>query len=134
MNFYAQRTGKLYDASGVCRGVGYAGGNCGLNRQGINNPDMEGVKKIGPLPGGVYTRGTVVEGSHLGSFAIPLIPDPSNDMLGRSDFYMHGDKVNEPLCASEGCIIMPPNTRHWFYDCDDNQITVVPDYPTNSGD
>ena len=107
---FNQSTGELTDPSGAVVATGYAGGNCGKNPEGRNNPDMQAVKCIGPLPEGWYDLGEPVAQSHLGPFAIPLIPDPANDMLGRGDFYLHGDTTPSGN-ASEGCIIMPRNIR-----------------------
>ena len=123
---FEQRTGKLYNPSGGYVATGYSGGNCGKDPVGINNPDMQGVKGVGPLPVGTYTRGEVVLQSHLGPFAIPLTPDPSNDMLGRGGFYMHGDTTPSGK-ASEGCIIMPRAVRELFYKSTE-PLEVVADY------
>lgn len=117
-------TGKLYNPDGTFAAQGYSGGNCGKNPEGIDNPADECIKDVGPLPEGLYTFGTPVAHSQLGAFAIPLIPDPSNNMMGRGDFYMHGDTA-VPGDASEGCIIMPPDTRHACAGSADNQLTVV---------
>lgn len=124
---FAIRTGKWYDPAGNHVSTGYAGGNCGLNPEGINNPDMTGVKNIGPLPVGIYTRGSVVMHSKLGIEAIQLIPDPANDMKGRGDFYLHGDTTPSGK-ASEGCIIQPRATRDAFLASTDDKIQVVADY------
>lgn len=107
---FNQSTGELTDPSGAVVATGYAGGNCGKNPEGRNNPDMQAVKCIGPLPEGWYDLGEPVAQSHLGPFAIPLIPDPANDMMGRGDFYLHGDTTPSGN-ASEGCVIMPRNIR-----------------------
>ena len=121
---YEQSTGKFYNPKGECVSTGYAGGNEGKNPEGKNNPAMDGVKQIGPLPAGKYTHGEAIDHSHLGAFAIPLIPDPLNDMKGRGDFFLHGDTVPSGN-ASEGCIIQPPQIRHDYYESDDGVIEVV---------
>ena len=122
---YAQATGELRYPEGKVVATGYAGGNCGKNPEGKNNPDMQNVKCIGPLPEGGYTLGLPVPQSHLGPFAIPLVPDESNDMFGRGDFYMHGDRTAAPGSASEGCIIMPRAVRDMVWASSDHRITVV---------
>jgi len=119
---YEQATGRLFhDAAPVAKG--YAGGNCGKNPEGRNNPEMQGVRCIGPLPKGRYTFGKVVEKSHLGPFAIPLIPAKENNMCGRSGFFMHGD-TNPSGNASEGCIIMPRAIRKTCYSSTDHDLEV----------
>jgi hypothetical protein len=121
---YSQTSGKFYNPQGKCISTGYAGGNCGKNKEGLNNPDMQDQAKIGPLPEGLYKRGKLVPQSHLGKDAIELVPDPNNEMFGRSDFFLHGDTVPSGN-ASEGCIIQPHDARMEFNTSDDDQIQVV---------
>ena len=40
-----------------------------------------------------------------GPLVIPLFAMPENEMFGRSGFLIHGDSVEHPGNASEGCII-----------------------------
>lgn len=119
--------GKIFDPSGAFVSPAYAGGNVGKNPDGVNNPADEGLKNIGPLPEGLYTCGEPVEHSQLGAFAIPLHPDPSNDMQGRGGFYLHGDTAALNHSASEGCIIAPRPTRNAVWASPDHQIQVVAD-------
>jgi hypothetical protein len=118
------KTGEMFDPSGKKVWTGYAGGNCGHNPEGRNNPLMVSVHNIGPLPPGLYTLGEVVLQSHLGPYAIPLIPDPQNVMFGRKDFYCHGDTTPSGN-ASEGCIIMPRFVREVMYEGHVRTIQVV---------
>ena len=122
---FCSSTGGLRDPLDNFVETGYAGGNCGKNPEGINNPAMCGVKDIGPLPLGLYMMGTPVEGTHLGPLAIPLTPDPSNVMGGRSDFYCHGDHIGKYRSASDGCIIMSHATRLLLIASTDKQIQVI---------
>lgn len=117
-------TGWMYDPDGAKKWKGYAGGNEGKNREGINNPLMVSVKFIGPLPPGMYTLGTPVLKSHLGPFAIPLIPDATNVMFGRGDFYVHGDTTPSGN-ASEGCIIMNRATRDAMWASPIHRVHVI---------
>ena len=121
---YEQATGKMFDPTGVLVYTGYAGGNCGKNPEGKNNPLMQDVKSIGPLPKGEYGLGEVVLTSHLGPYAIPLIPSPENQMFGRGGFFIHGDTTPSGN-ASEGCIIMPKIIRLRIYGSDDRLVEVV---------
>lgn len=122
---YEQATGNLFDPQGQLAATGYAGGNCGNNPSGKNNPEAQDKPGIGPLPQGVYTFTEHVDSPHLGPFAILLEPDASNEMFGRSAFRMHGDSMSHPGCASEGCIIMPRAVREAVFASDDHVITVV---------
>lgn len=121
---WKQRQGELLDPNGVHAASGYSGGNCGKNKEGINNPDMQNVHSVGPLPQGTYTFGSPVAQSHLGPFAIPLNPAPTNEMFGRSSFYVHGDTTPSGN-ASEGCIILPRAIRNELAGSPDNQIQVI---------
>jgi hypothetical protein len=96
---YEQITGKLFDGSKLV-GVGWAG-----HLQGRNDPSMESIKNVGPLPRGLYTIEDPVDNTHLGPMAFPLTPDPKNEMFGRNDFYIHGASVEHPALSSDGCII-----------------------------
>jgi Protein of unknown function (DUF2778) len=117
-------SGKFFQPDGTFMSKGYAGGNCGKNPEGIDNADDEGFKNIGPLPEGMYTFGVPVLHSQLGVFAIPLIPDSTNDMKGRGGFYLHGDTAI-PGNASEGCIVQPRPTRDAAWNSTDHQLRVV---------
>jgi|SRR5208337_845460 len=118
-------TGELLDSTDGHIETGYAGGACGSRPDAINNPAYQYTKGIGPLPTGLYTMGDAVEGSHLGPLAIPLTPDPSNDMQGRDDFYIHADTIGHPRCASNGCIVLSHATRVLLSQSSDRQIQVI---------
>lgn len=117
---YHQKTGILTTDNETTIGRGYAG-----NGLGKNNPEMESVKNTGPLPKGIYHIGNPFNDPHMGPFCLPLIPDPSNKMYGRSSFYVHGDNINAPGTASQGCIIMPRKTREYLNNCPDKTLKVV---------
>jgi hypothetical protein len=121
---FQQSTGGLFGPEGTLMATGYAGGNLGRNPEGKNNPHMQFIKNVGPLPQGRYSLGEPVEHATLGPFAIPLIPDPANNMGGRGDFYCHGD-TTPPGNASEGCIVMPRSVRDLMWASDDHQLEVI---------
>jgi hypothetical protein len=125
MFIFESSTGRLFDLNQKFIATGYAGGNKGQNREGINNPKLQNVHNIGPLPEGIYTMGDPVEGSHLGPLAIPLTPDSNNQMFGRSDFYVHGDHIGAPGTASDGCMIFAHDIRTLLSQSDDKQIQVI---------
>jgi Protein of unknown function (DUF2778) len=118
-------TGRLYSPAQVFVETGYAGGDKGLHPEGRNNPSYQYIKDIGPLPVGGYTLGTSVEGTHLGPLAIPLTPDPDNDMRGRAGFFIHGDHIGAPGTASDGCIIMAHATRTLINQSSDKRLQVI---------
>jgi|ERR1700688_1385795 len=118
---YEQNSGNLLTPEGSVLSTGYSG----AEPDGKNNPAMQNVKFIGPCPCGRYTRGEMQATSEHGPDAIPLIPDPTNEMFGRDSFYMHGDNIHIPGTASEGCIIQPRFARDRFNESDDPILEVV---------
>ena len=107
---YIQSTGQLYGSNGAQIGKGFAGHDT-MHIRGFNNPEAQTARGIGPLPVGIYTLGTPIDDPHLGPFAIPLIPDPRNQMFSRAGFFMHGENLKHPLLSSDGCIIQNRKTR-----------------------
>lgn len=100
--------------------TGYSG-----HAEGINNPDMQHVKSVGPLCRGLYTIGAPYQSPKVGPFALPLLPDKENAMAGRSDFRIHGDNDKGDQSASEGCIILPRKIREQIWTSSDKRLQVV---------
>jgi hypothetical protein len=109
-----------------------ATGYSGAEPNGKNKPNMEAVVGIGPIPCGYYTiTGPPYNDLKHGPFVLKLIPDPTNQMFGRSDFLMHGDSIENPGCASKGCIIMPRNIRERVWNSGDRELLVTDVYLAN---
>jgi type VI secretion system (T6SS) effector TldE1-like protein len=117
---YEITTGRLYDDSGVLIGVGYSG-----DPQYKNNATAQSMKAQGPIPEGSYMICQPEDSPVHGPFAMPLNPDPSNLMWGRSGFMMHGDSVTAPGTASEGCVIMSRDVRESVWNSMDHTLVVV---------
>ncbi len=118
---YEQLTGKLTNGTELV-GAGYSG-----TGEGRDNPAMDHVESVGPLPRGWYTLADEFEcqeqldtaevcvncrgaGKHRhGPDVIRLVPDEANEMHGRAGFLIHGDNVLHD--ASEGCIVLARNAR-----------------------
>jgi hypothetical protein len=105
---YEQATGKLTEDEGKLIGIGWAG-----HLQGRNNPAMQNVKGVGPLPKGKYFVQDPEDGTHLGPMAFPLVPDKDNEMFGRSGFFIHGANADHPTLSSDGCIIQGRIAREY---------------------
>jgi len=86
---------------------------------------MQAVRDIGPIPEGVYAIGSPQTSIKHGPFAMPLAPDAANRMYDREGFMVHGDSLEHPGCASEGCIILPPDARHAIWDSGDRELRVI---------
>lgn len=96
---YFQNTGNFFlpDGSFLC--------NCYAGRDiGLNNPDKENLKGIGPLPTGLWMICPPINHDILGPFALPLARE--NIPYGRASFYIHGDNKAMNKTASHGCVIM----------------------------
>lgn len=123
-------TGNL-SQNGIPIGSGYSG-----NGDGINNVCCEDQKMHGPIPEGFYSLGTPFDDpAGTGAFSIPLAPDATNTMYGRSGFRCHGGKRNEPCdspaadpggsrTASEGCIICARSIREVIAADPDHRLQV----------
>jgi hypothetical protein len=116
---YVQKTGELL-RDGLHIAVGYSGW-----KNGKNNPEMQNVEEVGPIPVGKYFIGTPHDTLTHGPFVLPLTPDPGNEMFGRSAFLMHGDSVVDPGTASRGCIIMSRAVRTEVAESGDKLLQVI---------
>jgi Protein of unknown function (DUF2778) len=117
---YEQTTGKLYASSGTLLGVGYSG-----HGQGVNNPEMEAVPKVGPIPAGRWRiKEFLAHHEDKGPDVIVLEP-VGHDAHGRDGFLMHGDNSLLNQTASEGCIIQPRPARDRSWEDPDKLIDVV---------
>lgn len=105
MYIYSQKSGILqHDGNFV--GAGWAGQGAGKN-----NPEMQNVSNIGPLPRGRYLIGAAYTHPKLGPVVMNLAPDPLNEMFGRSDFRIHGASFVNPELSSHGCIVLSKAIR-----------------------
>ncbi len=122
---YAQKTGALLH-SGQLVATGYSGFEVGKN-----NPAMQAVPDVGPIPQGDWTiGGPPVNTAEHGPFVLTLTPAPGTNTFGRSGFLMHGDAINAPGTASKGCIIMPRTAREQVWSSGDTELEVVPEFAT----
>lgn len=112
------RNGKLISR-------GYSG-----NSRGKNNPALENVPGIGPIPAGLWQIVNVYNSKNVGPFAITLHAvdgtlDDTHNPTGRGAFRIHGDSVRAPGTASKGCIILPRKVRETIWSSGDRQLTVI---------
>lgn len=119
---YRQATGMLIGPDGSMWGGCYSG-----KGEGKNNPSYQNVKDLGPIPAGLYEVLSPVTSYVHGPFALPLHPDPTNQMWGRNGFMIHGDSKIEPGTASEGCLIASRQAREAVWNSGDHRLEVVSD-------
>lgn len=119
MWIYSQTSGQLWDENGKLRDVGYSG-----HGDGVNNPKMQDVKNVGPIPRGLYYIGEAYKHKTLGPMAIPLLPF-GHDACGRDDFFMHGAHVNDKRDSSHGCTIFKFDTRQTVDASEHRYLKVI---------
>lgn len=119
---WKQSSGELWHGDPEPVATGYSG------EEGIakNNPAMQTIAGEGPIPQGKYAiTGPPFGSPQHGPFCLRLEPDPANEMFGRSGFLIHGDSIEHPGAASEGCIILPRNIRERMWNSGDYDLQVV---------
>lgn len=112
-------SGTLLNLNSIPVGKGYAG-----HGEGLNNPAKADVPDVGPLPPGRYKIGQPIDDHQVGVYAMPLTPDPSNEMYGRFAFFIHGDNPKLNHTASDGCIILPRSVRNDIANSGDDELNV----------
>jgi type VI secretion system (T6SS) effector TldE1-like protein len=118
---YSQSSGELC-LNGELKGTGYSGRGAGRN-----NPAMQAVKNVGPIPQGSY-RIHVRPGKNypqrLGAPPVmSLVPAEGTNTFGRSGFFIHGN--NRSNDASHGCIVMDHGVRVAVAQSGDRDLLVV---------
>jgi len=115
---YSQTTGKLTEDN-VFQGIGYSG-----TGEGRNNPAMQDVPDVGPIPQGQYIIGVAYDNrGGLGPCVMHLDPYPSTNTFGRSLFRIHGNDIDND--ASHGCVILGPAIRQLISDSHDRTLLVT---------
>ena len=117
---YSQGSGALA-RNGVVLTSGYSGW-----RQGKNHADMEDQPDVGPIPHGVYLIGRPHTSSRHGPHAMTLTPAEGTETYGRFGFLIHGDSIEHPGEASEGCIILALRFRRMIADSQEDTLVVQP--------
>jgi type VI secretion system (T6SS) effector TldE1-like protein len=122
---YSQKTGELQQ-DGKHVATGYSGANSGKN-----NPEMETVLNVGPIPQGDWTIvGPPVNTAEHGPYVLALKPSVDTQTFGRNGFLLHGDSKESPGCASHGCLIMPRQVREQVWKSGDRDLEVVTEIPS----
>ena len=115
---YEQNTGTLYDELGKIAGQGYSGKGAG-----VNNPSLENVPNVGPIPCGGWKIGPPFYSEAHGPFCLPL---QARTFQSRWGFLIHGDSVARAgqQQASEGCIILTREVRMKVWNSGDHELEV----------
>ena len=92
---------------------------------GLNNPALQDVANVGPLPQGSYRIGAPYTDPTRGPLVMHLVPAAANLMFGRAGFLIHGDNAQLNHTASEGCIVLARTFREVIALSADRQLTVI---------
>lgn len=120
MWLYDQSSGKLLDPEGGECSSGYSGHGAGKN-----NPAMQSVRAVGPIPRGSWKMVRVWNSPNTGPYTIVLEPFDKNKSFGRSEFRIHGDSKKNPGNASRGCIILTRAIREKMFKSGDMIVKVI---------
>ena len=121
---YSQSSGRLLcinDKTGAIE-IDTKGGSGYGQGFGYNNPKMQSIAYIGPIPRGTYTIGPLIsKKKNLGKIVFQLIPDaktragsPFFNAEGNRDpdtFYVHGFGESGLYESSTGCVLVNSNDR-----------------------
>ena len=124
MWIYAQGSGELSrDDDDTVVSIGYSGSG-----EGKNNPAMQQIHDVGPIPRGIWHIGEPeavdVVGPH-GPFVLPLTPAEGTPTFERLGFLIHGDSLAHVGSASHGCIILNRHVREAIAASHDQLLKVV---------
>jgi hypothetical protein len=116
---YTQLHGQAIH-NGQIVGIGYSG-----YHEGKNNPDMEAVHAVGPIPRGHWR--IVRWDDHHGDKGpqVAVLEPVGHNAHGRTEFLIHGDSASHPGEASHGCIIMARPIRDQWRASGDMDIEVT---------
>jgi len=124
---YIQETGELQQ-DGRPVATGYSGAGAGKN-----NPDLQDVHDVGPIPKGEWTIcGPPISTGEHGPYVLRLHPAQETETFGRSGFLMHGDSKAAPGTASQGCVILPRSVREEVWKSGDRDLKVVGQSPAEA--
>jgi hypothetical protein len=126
---YRQSTGELLH-DGVLVGRGYSGADPdpstrGEPGEGINRPEAQEQRAIGPVPRGRYRFTLPFFHPSAGPVTMRLHPQPDTNTFGRSGFLIHGDSAKKPGSASQGCIVLHRELRLAMAESRDRWLEVV---------
>lgn len=116
---YKQNDGEI-SQDGEHVAWGYSG-----HGPGRNNPALQSLHNVGPIPVGLYTVEDPHDTKDHGPYVLRLVPDATNEMFDRDGFLIHGDSIQNPGTASEGCIIASKLTRLRIWESGDHVLQVI---------
>lgn len=125
MWIYESGLGRI-SRNGATLAMGYSGFG-----EGKNNPAMQDIHDVGPIPEGFYSIESPRDTVEHGDYVLPLVPKPGNIMFARAGFLLHGDSRTHPGEASKGCIITMLQARERIWTSGDHDLQVVKVLPSS---
>jgi Protein of unknown function (DUF2778) len=129
---FIQSTGAFLRPDGSLLTTGYSGHWDGVSppkgpKDHRNKPADQTRKDLGPIPVGGYTIGRPHNDiGGKGPVVMDLTPDPGNQMFGRDDFMIHGDRaLPRSGTASDGCIVLDFASRRAIAVNKDRDLRVI---------
>jgi hypothetical protein len=116
---YIQANGNLI-FGGKLIAAGYSGFG-----PGKNNPAMQSIPNVGPIPVGKYTIGLAFESEKDGPVVMHLMPAEETETFGRGGFLIHGDNAAHMGSSSHGCIILSRPVRLAIAASEDRELEVI---------
>lgn len=117
MWMFQQSTGRFFRLIAT----GYSG-----KGEGVNQPALEDVKGVGPIPRGAWSIGPARDDTGHGPIVMALTPLGDTETWGRSGFLIHGDLIGHvgEQMASEGCIVLSHDVRAQIAASGDRELIV----------
>lgn len=115
---WQQSTGNLYKDEAFIFS-GYSG-----HGEGVNNPLLQQIHNVGPLPLGLWEIMSAFDSSQFGECVMRLLALEDTNDFGRGGFLIHGDEKEFPgeHKASHGCLVLPLTIRQQIAKGDDKQL------------
>lgn len=123
---YEQSTGHWIGPTADSHAFGYSG-----HGEGLNNPALQGVRAVGPIPRGKWKIQPPRDSDTTGPYTMKLLAadavpgDDTHQPTGRGAFRIHGDNRAADMSASHGCIILPRKAREAIWASGDHDLEVV---------
>lgn len=116
---YEQKTGNIKIRNTLV-GVGYSG-----NGDGLDDPDMEAMSNIGPIPRGEWRIDHWDDHHGEKGPEVAVLSPVGHNAHGRSAFLIHGDNAAGNHSASHGCIIANRTIRDALRASGEVQVIVT---------
>lgn len=101
-------------------GNGYSGHGAGRN-----NPEMQNIRRMGPIPRGLYAMKEPEDTVAHGPYVIRLAAKTDNEMFGRDGFLIRGDSIKDPGQEGAGCIVLSRMLRRLMWESGDHLLEIT---------